>query len=90
MGVQTRQSSSAQSASFKPTEVVVNMRAHSGARIYRLVIAMVALVLIASVVGAIVLMLPGQSTWRVAVALALATAGSVAGLLAPSPWSKPS
>lgn len=67
----------------------MNTRRQSDVRIYRLVVVMVGLAVIASVVGAIVLALAGQSTLGVVVALALATVGSLAGLLAPSPWNNP-
>jgi len=66
----------------------VNTRTQSDVRAYRLVVVMLGLAVIASVVGAIVLAQAGQSTSGVVVALALATVGSLAGLLVPSPWNK--
>lgn len=67
----------------------MNTQTQSGVGIYRRVVAMVALAVIASLVGAVVLALAGQSTSKVVAALVLATVGSLAGLFAPSPWRKP-
>ena len=53
--------------------------------IYRMVVAVLGVAVIASVIGAIMLALAGQSTPEVLVALGSAAVGAMAGLLAPSP-----
>ena len=53
--------------------------------LYRMVVAVLGLTVVASVVGAIALTLMGQSTPEVIVAVGSAAVGGLAGLLAPSP-----
>ena len=53
--------------------------------LYRMVVAVLGLTVVASVVGAIALTLRGQSTPEVIVAMGSATVGGLAGLLGPSP-----
>jgi hypothetical protein len=66
-------------------EVVMNTRMQSDVWIYRLVVVVLGVAVIASVIGAIMLALAGQSTPEVLVALGSAAVGGLAGLLAPSP-----
>jgi hypothetical protein len=56
--------------------------------IYQLVVAVLGLTLITSAGGAIALTVAGQPTPDVLVTLGSTAAGSLAGLLAPSPLSK--
>ena len=56
--------------------------------LYRIVVAVLGLTVVASVIGAIVLTLSGQSTPEVLVALGSAAIGGLAGLLAPSPYNR--
>ena len=56
--------------------------------LYRMVVAVLGLTVVASVVGAIALAKSGQSTPEVIVALGSAAVGGLAGLLAPSPLSR--
>ena len=60
--------------------------------LYRIVVVVLGLTLgltvVASIVGAIVLTLSGQSTLEVIVALGSAAIGGLAGLLAPSPINR--
>ena len=56
--------------------------------LYRMVVAVLGLTVVASVVGAIALAMSGQSTPEVIVALGSAAIGGLAGLLAPSPLSR--
>ena len=53
--------------------------------LYRMVVAVLGLTVVASVFGAIALTLRGQSTPEVIVAMGSAAVGGLAGLLAPSP-----
>lgn len=61
---------------------------HNDIWLYRLVVAVLGLTVVASVTGAIVLALSGQSTPEVLVALGSAAIGGLAGLLAPSPLNR--
>jgi hypothetical protein len=56
--------------------------------IYRVVVAMLGVTMITSVGGAIALTIAGQPTPDVLVTLGSTAAGSLAGLLAPSPLNK--
>lgn len=56
--------------------------------LYRMVVAVLGLTVVASVVGAIALAMSGQSTPEVIVALGSAAIGGLAGLLAPSPLNR--
>ena len=56
--------------------------------LYRIVVVVLGLTVVASIVGAIVLTLSGQSTPEVIVALGSAAIGGLAGLLAPSPINR--
>lgn len=56
--------------------------------LYRIVVVVLGLTVVASVVGAIALALIGQSTPEVIVALGSAAIGGLAGLLAPSPLNR--
>lgn len=56
--------------------------------LYRIVVMVLGLTVIASVVGAIALAMTGQSTPEVIVALGSAAIGGLGGLLAPSPINK--
>jgi hypothetical protein len=56
--------------------------------LYRMVVAVLGVTVVASVVGAIALALMGQSTPEVIVALGSAAIGGLAGLLAPSPLNR--
>ena len=61
---------------------------HNDIWLYRLVVAVLGLTVVASVTGAIVLALSGQSTPEVLIALGSAAIGGLAGLLAPSPLNR--
>jgi hypothetical protein len=61
---------------------------HNDIWLYRIVVAVLGLTVVASVVGAIVLALSGESTPEVIVALGSAAIGGLAGLLAPSPLNR--
>jgi len=61
---------------------------HHDIWLYRIVVAVLGLTVVASVIGAIVLTLSGQSTPEVLVALGSAAIGGLAGLLAPSPYNR--
>lgn len=63
---------------------------HNDVWLYRIIVAVLGLTVVASMVGAIVLALSGQSTPEVCVAVALSSAaiGGLAGLLAPSPFNR--
>ena len=56
--------------------------------LYRMVVAVLGVTVVASVVGAIALAVMGHSTPDVIVALGSATIGGLAGSLAPSPLSR--
>jgi len=56
--------------------------------IYRLVVIVLGLTVIASVIGTIALTLTGLSTPELLVALGSAAIGGLAGLLAPSPTNR--
>jgi hypothetical protein len=56
--------------------------------LYRIVVAVLGVTVIASMAGAIVLALSGFSTPEVIVALGSAAIGGLAGLLAPSPINR--
>jgi hypothetical protein len=56
--------------------------------IYRLVVIVLGLTVIASVIGTITLTLTGLSTPELLVALGSAAIGGLAGLLAPSPTNR--
>lgn len=61
---------------------------HNDIWLYRLVVMVLGLTVVASITGAIVLALSGQSTPEVLVALGSAAIGGLAGLLAPSPFNR--
>ena len=61
---------------------------HHDIWLYRIVVAVLGLTVVASVAGAIVLALGGLSTPEVLVALGSAAIGGLAGLLAPSPLNR--
>ena len=61
---------------------------HNDIWLYRLVVAVLGLTVVASVTGAILLALSGQSTPEVLIALGSAAIGGLAGLLAPSPLNR--
>jgi hypothetical protein len=65
----------------------MNNRSYNDIWLYRIVVAVLGLTVMASVVGAIVLTLSGPSTPEVIVALGSAAIGGLAGLLAPSPMN---
>ena len=56
--------------------------------LYRMVVAVLGLTVVASVVGAIALAMTRQSTPDVLVALGSAAIGGLAGLLTPSPLNR--
>lgn len=56
--------------------------------LYRIVVMVLGITVVASVVGAIALALMGESTPEVIVALGSAAIGGLAGLLAPSPLNR--
>lgn len=56
--------------------------------LYRMVVAVLGVTVVASVIGAIALALMGESTPEVIVALGSAAIGGLAGLLAPSPLNR--
>jgi hypothetical protein len=56
--------------------------------LYRIVVAVLGLTVVASIIGAIVLAMSGYSTPEVLVALGSAAIGGLAGLLAPSPLNR--
>jgi hypothetical protein len=56
--------------------------------LYRIVVAVLGVTVVASMVGAILLTLRGHSTPEVIVALGSAAIGGLAGLLAPSPLKR--
>ena len=66
----------------------MNNRMEKDIWLYRMVVAVLGLTVVASVVGAIALAKSGQSTPEVIVALGSAAVGGLAGLLAPSPLSR--
>jgi hypothetical protein len=66
----------------------MNKRMERDIWLYRMVVAVLGLTVVASVVGAIALTMMGESTPEVIVALGSAAIGGLAGLLAPSPLNK--
>jgi hypothetical protein len=66
----------------------MNKRLYNDIWLYRIVVVVLGLTVVASVVGAIVLTLIGKSTPEVIVALGSAAIGGLAGLLAPSPMNR--
>lgn len=66
----------------------MNNRMEKDIWLYRMVVAVLGLTVVASVVGAITLTMLNQSTPEVIVALGSTAIGGLAGLLAPSPLSK--
>jgi hypothetical protein len=56
--------------------------------LFRMVVAVLGLTVVASVVGTIVLAMKDQSTPEVIIALGSAALGALAGLLAPSPRNR--
>ena len=66
----------------------MNNRMEKDIWLYRMVVAVPGVTVVASVVGAIVLAMTGQSTPEVIVALGSAAIGGLAGLLAPSPLNR--
>jgi hypothetical protein len=61
---------------------------HNDIWLYRIVAAVLGLTVVATITGAIVLALSGQSKPEVLVALGSAAIGGLAGLLAPSPFNR--
>ena len=66
----------------------MNNRMEKDIWLYRMVVVVPGVTVVASVVGAIVLAMTGQSTPEVIVALGSAAIGGLAGLLAPSPLNR--
>ena len=66
----------------------MNKRMEKDIWLYRMVVAVLGVTVVASVVGAIALALMGESTPEVIVALGSAAIGGLAGLLAPSPLNR--
>jgi hypothetical protein len=66
----------------------MNHRIQNDILLYRMVVAVLGVTVVASVLGAIVLAMTGQSTPEVLVALGSAAIGGLAGLLAPSPLNR--
>jgi hypothetical protein len=66
----------------------MNNRMEKDIWLYRMVVAVLGVTVVASVVGAIALAMTGQSTPEVIVALGSAAIGGLAGLLAPSPLNR--
>jgi len=61
---------------------------HNDVWLYRMIVVVLGLTVVATIVGAIVLAMTGQSTPEVIVALGSAAIGGLAGLLAPSPVNR--
>ena len=68
--------------------VAMNNRTEKDIWLYRMVVSVLGLAVVASVVGAIALALTGKFTPEVIVALGSAAIGGLAGLLAPSPLNR--
>jgi len=68
--------------------VTMNNRMEKDIWLYRMVVAVLGVTVVASVVGAITLAMTGQSTPEVIVALGSGAIGGLAGLLAPSPLNR--
>ena len=66
----------------------MNNRKEKDIWLYRMVVAVLVLTVVASVIGAIGLALSGQSIPEIIIALGSAVIGGLAGLLAPSPLSR--
>jgi hypothetical protein len=66
----------------------MNNRIHNDVFLYRMVVAVLGVTVVASVIGAILLAMTGQSTPEVLIALGSAAIGGLAGLLAPSPLNR--
>ena len=66
----------------------MNKRMEKDIWLYRMVVAVLGVTVVASVVGAIALALMGETTPEVIVALGSAAIGGLAGLLAPSPLNR--
>ena len=66
----------------------MNTRTQTDVWIYRIVVAVLGLAVVATVIGAIILTLTGRPTPEVLVALGSAAVGGLSGLLAPSPVSQ--
>jgi uncharacterized membrane protein YbhN (UPF0104 family) len=66
----------------------MNTRMPKDVWIYRIVVAVLGLAVIASVIGAILLAMEGRSTPEIIVALGSAAVGGLAGLLSPSPLNR--
>jgi hypothetical protein len=66
----------------------MNHRIQNDIFLYRMVVAVLGVTVVASVLGAIVLAMTGQSTPEVLIALGSAAIGGLAGLLAPSPLNR--
>ena len=66
----------------------MNNRMEKDIWLYRMVVAVPGVTVVARVVGAIVLAMTGQSTPEVIVELGSAATGGLAGLLAPSPLNR--
>lgn len=66
----------------------MNNRIEKDIWLYRMVVTVLALTVVASVVGAIAVALMGKSTPEVIVALVSAAIGGLAGLLASSPLNR--
>lgn len=66
----------------------MNNHWHTDIWLYRIVVVVLGLTVMASIVGAIMLAMSGQSTPEVIVALGSAAIGGLAGLLAPSPFKR--
>ena len=61
---------------------------HNDIWLYRIVVAVLGITVVASILGAIALAMSGQSTPEVLIALGSAAIGGLAGLLAPSPLNR--
>lgn len=63
----------------------MNNQMHTDFWLYRIVVMVLVLTVLACLIGAIILTMNNQSTPEVVVALGSAAIGGLAGLLAPSP-----
>jgi hypothetical protein len=68
--------------------VDMNNRMQKDVWLYRMVVVVLGLTVVASVIGTIALAMAGQSTPELIVALGSAAVGGLAGLLAPSPLNR--
>jgi hypothetical protein len=66
----------------------MNNSIHKDKWLYRMVVAVLGLSVVASIIGTIALAMTGHSTPEVVVALGSAAIGGLAGLLAPSPMNR--